>query len=67
MGCQHHRNQKKRKKKKKKKKKEKKKKDYTFRRQFNEKPSIIPGCPRHQHHICMQSAVDSLLGAERMA
>jgi len=20
-------------------------KDYTFRRQFNEKPSIIPGCP----------------------
>jgi len=25
--------------------KEKKRKDYTFRRQFNEKPSIIPGCP----------------------
>ncbi len=24
---------------------EKKRKDYTFRRQFNEKPSIIPGCP----------------------
>jgi len=23
----------------------KKRKDYTFRRQFNEKPSIIPGCP----------------------
>ncbi len=22
-----------------------KRKDYTFRRQFNEKPSIIPGCP----------------------
>ncbi len=28
--------------------KEKKRKDYTFRRQFNEKPSIIPGCPRLQ-------------------
>jgi len=27
------------------KKKEKKRKDYAFRRQFNEKPSIIPGCP----------------------
>ena len=26
-------------------KKEKKRKDYAFRRQFNEKPSIIPGCP----------------------
>jgi len=25
--------------------KEKKGKDYTFQRQFNEKPSIIPGCP----------------------
>ena len=25
--------------------KEKKRLDYTFRRQFNEKPSIIPGCP----------------------
>ncbi len=25
--------------------KEKKRKDYAFRRQFNEKPSIIPGCP----------------------
>jgi len=24
---------------------EKKRKDYTFRRQLNEKPSIIPGCP----------------------
>ncbi len=24
---------------------EKKRKDYAFRRQFNEKPSIIPGCP----------------------
>jgi len=27
----------------------KRKKDYTFRRQFNEKPSIIPGCP-----VCMR-------------
>ena len=25
--------------------KEKKRKDYAFRRQFNEKPSITPGCP----------------------
>ena len=24
---------------------EKKRKDYAFQRQFNEKPSIIPGCP----------------------
>ena len=24
---------------------EKKRKDYAFRHQFNEKPSIIPGCP----------------------
>ena len=24
---------------------EKKRKDYAFRRQFNEKPSMIPGCP----------------------
>ena len=30
---------------KKKKRKEKKRKDYAFRRQFDEKPSIIPGCP----------------------
>ncbi len=41
------RNEKKRKEKKRKekKRKEKKRKDYTFWRQFNEKPSIIPGCP----------------------
>jgi len=26
---------------------EKKRKDYTFPRQFNEKPSITPGCPVH--------------------
>jgi triosephosphate isomerase len=25
--------------------KERKRKDYTFRRQCNEKPSVIPGCP----------------------
>ena len=29
------------------KKKKRKRKDYTFWRQFNEKPSIIPGCPEH--------------------
>jgi len=33
------------KKRKEKKRKEKKRKDYAFRRQFNEKPSIVPGCP----------------------
>ncbi len=33
------------KKRKEKKRKEKKRKDYASRRQFNEKPSIIPGCP----------------------
>jgi len=33
------------KKRKEKKRKEKKRKDYAFRRQFIEKPSIIPGCP----------------------
>ena len=27
---------------------EKKRKDYAFRRQFSEKPSIIPGCPGPQ-------------------
>ncbi len=26
----------------------KKRKDYAFRRQFNEKPSIVPGCPGHR-------------------
>ena len=30
---------------KKRKEKTKKRKDYAFRRQFDEKPSIIPGCP----------------------
>ena len=33
------------KKRKEKQRKEKKRKDYTFRRQFNEKPGNIPGCP----------------------
>ncbi len=28
--------------------KKKERKDYTFRRQSNEKPSIIPGCPGAQ-------------------
>ncbi len=32
--------------KKRKEKKEKKRKDYAFRRQFNEKPSIIPAAQR---------------------
>jgi len=27
--------------------KEKRRKDYAFWRQFNEKPSVIPGCPAH--------------------
>ena len=35
--------------KKEKKKPEKTRKDYTFWRHFNEKPSIIPGCPGHKH------------------
>ena len=39
------RKKRKEKKRKEKKRKEKKRKDYAFRRQFNEKPSIIPGCP----------------------
>ena len=30
---------------------EQKRRDDTFRRQFNEKPSIIPGCPAVQHYI----------------
>ncbi len=37
------------KKRKEKKRKEKKRKDYAFWRQFNEKPSIIPGCPEMEH------------------
>jgi len=49
------------------KRKEKKRKDYAFRRQFIEKPSIIPGCPvlRHANHTYhdvawMHSAVYAL-------
>ena len=33
--------------------KEKKRKDYAFRRQFNEKPSIIPGCPTVALKTCL--------------
>jgi len=45
------------KKRKEKKRKEKKRLDYAFRRQFNEKPSIIPGCPElpgcfYQLQVC---------------
>jgi len=32
-------------KRKEKKRKEKKRKDYAFWRQFNETPSVVPGCP----------------------
>ncbi len=39
------------KKRKEKKRKEKKRQDYAFRRQFNEKPSIIPGCPEPPCHL----------------
>jgi len=39
------------KKRKEKKRKEKKRKDYAFRRQFNEKPSIIPGCPGNKRYL----------------
>ncbi len=35
--------------------KEKKRKDYAFRRQFNEKPSVIPGCPGQQ--TCINCSV----------
>ena len=28
-----------------------KRKDYAFRRQFNEKPSIIPGCPEYLQQL----------------
>jgi len=31
--------------------KRKKRKDYAFWRQFNEKPSMIPGCPGTMQHI----------------
>ena len=35
--------------------KEKKRKDYAFRRQFNEKPSIIPGCPGIERYLVNSS------------
>ena len=35
----------------KRKEKKKKRKDYAFRRYFNEKPSIIPGCPGSTHSM----------------
>jgi len=37
----------------------KKRKDYTFQRQFNEKPSTIPGCPGGH---CHKSERISMLG-----
>ena len=37
--------------------KEKKRKDYTFRRQFNEKPNITQGCPGLM--ICMQYSLNT--------
>ncbi len=40
----------------KKRKKREKRKDYAFRRQFNEKPSIIPGCPAHECDINLSQA-----------
>jgi len=52
-GTEQKRKEKKRKEKKRKekKRKEKKRKENTFRRQFNEKPSIVPGCPAMQSHV----------------
>ena len=43
--------------------KKRKRKDYTFRRQFNEKPSIIPGCPGGDiFNMCVsQSALSHLV------
>jgi len=41
---------------------EKKRKDYTFRRRFNEKPSIIPGCPGNagdKHNVKNSNADDN--------
>jgi len=47
------------KKRKEKKRKEKKRKDYTFRRQFNEKPCIIPGCPASLSYIGQLGVFDN--------
>ena len=33
------------------KRKENKRKDYAFQHQFNEKPSIIPGCPGSELYV----------------
>jgi len=40
----------------------KKRKDYAFRRQFNEKPSIIPGCPDcvQRHRLTQRGQGDKL-------
>jgi hypothetical protein len=42
-------------------KKRKKRKDYAFRRQINEKPSIIPGCldALFQHMVTMRAVANS--------
>ena len=52
------------KKRKEKEKEKEKRKNYAFRRQFNEKPSMIPGCPAAQNiwwlytaHLAIPSAV----------
>ena len=44
-GAREEKKRKEKKRKKEEKRKENKRKDYAFRRQFNEKPSCIPGCP----------------------
>ena len=41
---------------------EKKSKDYTFQRQFDEKPSIIPGCPGPTTRPYMHSFVHQIHG-----
>ena len=53
------------------KKRKTKRKDYAFRRQINEKPSIIPGCPGtdqcdlHRHHVeCHGLLQDSVLSRQ---
>ena len=50
------------KKRKEKKRKGKERKDYAFRHQFNEKPSIIPGCPGVIAFISGGNACTNLLG-----
>ena len=40
--------------------KEKKRKDYAFRRQFNEKPRIIPGCPGHTVWLSLLGCAQAL-------